>query len=270
MSWARRPHRPIAVKATAPPAIMTWASTQYKRPLAHPATAFTVGTPSRQGREAVGATGSGAAVLAHPKKESDFWWPLATAFGSQRSVQIPVAMLWDTVGQGQAKRSRPPHHRGPAQLPASPAQREEHRQEQEALRAQLEGERLRSQELLRCHTAKRRELQEVAQRRLFSQYIVGSWEGKPQHVESHAMSCSQDRERALGRHCAEQGSSRPAVKDAHVQVRWHTARVGIVQPGGGEALGTPQSSLPVPEGGLGKAGEGLVVREGSDTTKDSA
>ena len=297
-------------------------------------------------------------------------------------------MLWDTVGQGQAKRSRPPHHRGPAQLPASPAQREEHRQEQEALRAQLEGERLRSQELLRCHTAKRRELQEVAQRerqlladrlrcawekqqaleeqqlkereqrqratetrqllrwkeaelhatkellqrecdaalrqarelqqllaqelrsphrssrmarpqlqdvlsklrwetdgeqpacirhlqhqlelerRLFSQYIVGSWEGKPQHVESRAMSCSQDRERALGRHCAEQGSSRPAVKDAHVQVRWHTARVGIVQPGGGEALGTPQSSLPVPEGGLGKAGEGLVVREGSDTTKD--
>ena len=108
------------------------------------------------------------------------------------------------------------------------------------------------------------------ERRLFSQYIVGSWEGKPQHVESRAMSCSQDRERALGRHCAEQGSSRPAVKDAHVQVRWHTARVGIVQPGGGEALGTPQSSLPVPEGGLGKAGEGLVVREGSDTTKDSA
>ncbi|XP_040551280.1 RIMS-binding protein 3-like [Gallus gallus] len=268
-------------------------------------------------------------------------------------------MLWDTVGQGQAKRSRPPHHRGPAQLPASPAQREEHRQEQEALRAQLEGERLRSQELLRCHTAKRRELQEVAQRerqlladrlrcawekqqaleeqqlkereqrqratetrqllrwkeaelhatkellqrecdaalrqarelqqllaqelrsphrssrmarpqlqdvlsklrwetdgeqpacirhlqhqlelerRLFSQYIVGSWEGKPQHVESRAMSCSQDRERALGRHCAEQGSSRPAVKDAHVQVP-ETAK---------EDLGLP-GSRPSPHRGL--------------------
>ena len=87
-------------------------------------------------------------------------------------------MLWDTVGQGQAKRSRPPHHRGPAQLPASPAQREEHRQEQEALRAQLEGERLRSQELLRCHTAKRRELQEVAQRerQLLADRLRCAWE----------------------------------------------------------------------------------------------
>ena len=56
------------------------------------------------------------------------------------------------------------------------------------------------------------------ERRLFTQYIVGSWEGEPQHVESHRMSCSQDREGALGHHRAEQGSSRLAVKDAHVQV----------------------------------------------------
>ena len=145
----------------------------------------------------MGATGSGAAVLAHPKKESDFWWPLATAFGSQRSVQIPVAMLWDTVGQGQAKRSRPPHHRGPAQLPASPAQREEHRQEQEALRAQLEGERLRSQELLRCHTAKRRELQEVAQRerQLLADRLRCAWE-KQQALEEQQLKEREQRQRA--------------------------------------------------------------------------
>ncbi|MES7358571.1 hypothetical protein U6X56_12305 [Cutibacterium acnes] len=57
------------------------------------------------------------------------------------------------------------------------------------------------------------------ERRLFNQYIVGRWEGEPEHVESHRMSCSQDREGALGHHRAERGSSRPAVKDAHVQVR---------------------------------------------------
>ena len=84
------------------------------------------------------------------------------------------------------------------------------------------------------------------ERRLFTQYIVGSWEGKPKPVDSHA------------------------AKDTYVQVRWRTARVGIVQPGGGVALGTPHWSIPVPEGGLGKAGEGLVVREGSDTTNDNA
>ena len=80
---------------------MTWASTQYKRPLAHPATAFTVGTPSRQRREAVGATGSGAAVPADPRKESDFRWPLATAFGGRGSLQIRVAMLREAAKREQ-------------------------------------------------------------------------------------------------------------------------------------------------------------------------
>ena len=247
-------------------------------------------------------------------------------------------MLRGNARRGQAKRSRPNSCQGPARPPACPAQREEHRWELEALRAQLESERLRSQELQRHWAAERRELQEAAERqrqlladrlrcawekqqaqeeqqlkereqrqrateiqqllrwkeaelhatqellqrecnvalhqarelqqqlakelrsphrsgraaraklqgilnklrremdgeqpacirqlqhqlelerRLFTQYIVGSWEGEPQHVESHRMSCSQDREGALGHHRAEQGSSRPAVKDAHVQV----------------------------------------------------
>ena len=248
-------------------------------------------------------------------------------------------MLQGSAGRRQAKRSRPNPRRGPAQPPACPAQREEHRRELEALRAQLEGERLRSQEPQRRWAVERRELQGEAERerqlladrlhcawekqqaeeeqrlkeweqrqrateirqllrwkeaelhatqellqqecdvalhqarelqqqlakelksphrssraaraklqsilsklrrerdgdqpacirqlqhqlelerRLFNQYIVGSWESEPQHVESHRMSCSQDREGALGHHRAEQGSSRLAVKDAHVQVR---------------------------------------------------
>ncbi len=55
------------------------------------------------------------------------------------------------------------------------------------------------------------------ERRLFEQYILGSWEGEPQHVESHRTNCSQDRE--VGHHRAEQGSSQLPVKDTHVQVR---------------------------------------------------
>ncbi|XP_052551422.1 RIMS-binding protein 3A-like [Tympanuchus pallidicinctus] len=54
------------------------------------------------------------------------------------------------------------------------------------------------------------------ERRLFEQNILGSWEGEPQHVESHRTNCSQDRE--VGHHRAEQGSSQLPVKDTHVQV----------------------------------------------------
>ena len=45
------------------------------------------------------------------------------------------------------------------------------------------------------------------------------------------------------------------------------ARVGAVQPGEDEALGRPYSSLPVPEWGNKKAGEGLFTRAWSDRTR---
>ncbi|XP_015706681.1 trichohyalin-like [Coturnix japonica] len=64
------------------------------------------------------------------------------------------------------------------------------------------------------------------ERRLFNQYIVGSWAD----VLRNGMSCSQDGEGALRRHCAEQGSSRPAMKDAHVQVP-ETAKEDLGLPG---------------------------------------
>lgn len=73
-------------------------------------------------------------------------------------------MLRGNARRGQAKRSRPNSCQGPARPPACPAQREEHRWELEALRAQLESERLRSQELQRHWAAERRELQEAAER----------------------------------------------------------------------------------------------------------
>ena len=80
--------------------------------------------------------------------------------------------------QRQAKCCQPSLRRGPAQPPACPAQQEEHRRELEALRAQLEGERLRSQEMQRRRAVERRELQEAAERerQLLADRLRSNWE----------------------------------------------------------------------------------------------
>ncbi|XP_015705768.1 RIMS-binding protein 3A-like [Coturnix japonica] len=199
MSWARRPHCPIALKVTAPPSIMSWASTQHRRCWRSTPKAFTVCTPLRQGREAVGATGSGASVLADPTSESDCWWPLATAFGSRRSIQIPMAVLRGIAGRGQAKCSRPSPRRGPAQPPACAAQQEENSWELEVLQAQLEGERLHCQELQRRWAAERCELQKAAERerQLLTDQLRCAWE-KQQAQEEQQLKEWEQRQRATG------------------------------------------------------------------------
>jgi len=45
--------------------------------------------------------------------------------------------------------------------------------------------------------------------------------------------------------------------------------LGAVQPGEVKALGTPYSSLPVPEGAYNKDREGLFTRPCSDTARDN-
>ena len=86
-------------------------------------------------------------------------------------VAIPAAMSQDGVGRGPAARSRPLPCRGPAQ-------KDEHKQQLERLRAELEAERLRSQELRRRFTAETRELKEAAERdrRLLAERLHSTWE----------------------------------------------------------------------------------------------
>ncbi|KAM6210174.1 RIMS-binding protein 3-like [Sarcoramphus papa] len=80
-------------------------------------------------------------------------------------------MSRDGVGRGPAARSRPLPCRGPVQ-------KDEHKQQLERLRAELEAERLRSQELRRRFTAETRELKEAAERdrRLLAERLHSTWE----------------------------------------------------------------------------------------------
>ncbi|XP_067163441.1 peripheral-type benzodiazepine receptor-associated protein 1-like [Apteryx mantelli] len=87
-------------------------------------------------------------------------------------------MTREGAGGGPAAGGRPSPRRGPAQPPGSPAQPAEQRRELEALRAELEGERLRSHELRRRFAAEARELKEAAarERQRLAERLRSKWE----------------------------------------------------------------------------------------------
>ncbi|XP_050571967.1 RIMS-binding protein 3-like [Cygnus atratus] len=87
-------------------------------------------------------------------------------------------MIRGGVGRGPVARGRPLRHRGPAQPPSRPVQQEEHTQELEALQAQLEAERLRSQELHRRFADEICEMKKTAEqeRQLLAEKLCSKWE----------------------------------------------------------------------------------------------
>lgn len=87
-------------------------------------------------------------------------------------------MVRDVAGRGLTGPSRPAPRRGPAQLPGNPAQQEERRQELQALRAKLDGERLHNQELRRHFAAEISKMKEAAKReqQLMVQQLQCEWE----------------------------------------------------------------------------------------------
>ncbi|GAB0190223.1 RIMS-binding protein 3A-like [Grus japonensis] len=92
---------------------------------------------------------------------------------------VDDAMMRHVAGRGRVARSCPSRRRGPAQAPGSlAAQKEEQRQELEALRAELEEERLRTQELRRCFAAKTWELKAALDReqQLLADRLQSEWE----------------------------------------------------------------------------------------------
>ncbi|XP_029893928.1 RIMS-binding protein 3C-like [Aquila chrysaetos chrysaetos] len=80
-------------------------------------------------------------------------------------------MSRDSAGPGTGARSRPSPCRGPAQ-------KDEHRRQLERLQAELEAERLRSQELCRRFAAETRKLKEAAERdrQLLAERLHSKWE----------------------------------------------------------------------------------------------
>ena len=87
-------------------------------------------------------------------------------------------MIRGGVGQGPVAYSHPSSRRGPARPPSRPVQREEHTQELEALQAQLEAERLRSQELHRRFADEICEMKKTAEqeRQLLAEKLRSRWE----------------------------------------------------------------------------------------------
>ncbi|KAK4805606.1 hypothetical protein QYF61_016456 [Mycteria americana] len=87
-------------------------------------------------------------------------------------------MTRGVAGQGPVPCSHPSPRRRPAQGPGSLAQKEKQRRELEALRAELEEERLRTQELRRCFAAKTRELKAALEReqQLLADRLQSQWE----------------------------------------------------------------------------------------------
>ncbi|XP_066841538.1 RIMS-binding protein 3C-like [Anser cygnoides] len=87
-------------------------------------------------------------------------------------------MIRGGVGQGPVAHSHPSSRRGPARPPSRPVQQEEHRQELEALRAQLEAERLHSQELHRRFADETRQIKKMAEqeRQLLAEKLRSRWE----------------------------------------------------------------------------------------------
>jgi len=80
-------------------------------------------------------------------------------------------MSRDGVGRGSVPRSRPSPCQGPAQS-------DEHEQRLERLRAELEAERRRCHELLRCFIAETREMKDAVKReqQLLAQRLHATWE----------------------------------------------------------------------------------------------
>lgn len=87
-------------------------------------------------------------------------------------------MARGVAGRGPVARSHPLPRRGPAQAPGSLAQKEEQRREREARQAELEEERLRTQELRRCFAAETRELKAALERerQLLAERLQSEWE----------------------------------------------------------------------------------------------
>ena len=87
-------------------------------------------------------------------------------------------MARGVAGRGPVARSHPLPRRGPAQAPGSLAQKEEQRREREARQAELEEERLRTQELRRCFAAETRELKAALERerQLLAERLRSEWE----------------------------------------------------------------------------------------------
>ncbi|KAK4805587.1 hypothetical protein QYF61_016437 [Mycteria americana] len=90
--------------------------------------------------------------------------------GTHRLVAIPTAVSRDGAGRGPVAHSRPSPRHGPAQ--------DEHKRQLERLRAELEAERLRAQELRRRFAAETRELKEAAERdrQLLAERLHSRWE----------------------------------------------------------------------------------------------
>ncbi|KAH1180106.1 peripheral-type benzodiazepine receptor-associated protein 1-like [Mauremys mutica] len=87
-------------------------------------------------------------------------------------------MTRDSPGGGPPPGGRLSPRKAPAPPAGSPAQHDEHKRELEALRAELDGERLRSQESRRRFAAEARELREAAERdrQLLADQLRSKWE----------------------------------------------------------------------------------------------
>ncbi|XP_074868602.1 RIMS-binding protein 2-like [Carettochelys insculpta] len=87
-------------------------------------------------------------------------------------------MTRDSPGGGPPPGGRLSPRKAPAQPAGSQAQHDEHKRELEALRAELDGERLRSQESRRRFAAEARELREAAERdrQLLADQLRSKWE----------------------------------------------------------------------------------------------